>query len=191
MSSFPTPSAKLFSATREEDVPLNFDAVYARWFRPVTRWARALGCADGEIDDVAQDVFVIVQRKLADFDGENLPSWLYRITARTTRDHRRRAWFRRVIFGGEPRRLAAIPSAALDPSAVFERKQRQEILDRLLARLGEKPRVVFVLFEIEGVSGEEIAELLDIPLATVWSRLHFARRTLMKMAAQHESGGSL
>jgi RNA polymerase sigma-70 factor (ECF subfamily) len=189
MSSFPTLSARQLAATREEEVSLDFDAVYARWFRPVTRWARALGCRDTDIDDVAQDVFLIVLRKLAGFDGENLPSWLYRITARTARDQRRRAWFRRVIFGDKPHRLDALPSAALDPSAILERKQRQEILDGLLARLGDKPRVVFVLFEIEGVSGEEIAELLEIPLATVWSRLHFARRSLMKMAAQHEAGG--
>jgi RNA polymerase sigma-70 factor (ECF subfamily) len=173
----------------DEDAPVDFEAVYARWFRPVARWARALGCADGEIDDVAQDVFVIVRRKLSEFDGENLASWLYRITARTARDHRRRAWFRRMIVGGEPHRLAAVPSAALDPAAVLEVKQRQRLLDGMLARLGEKPRVVFVLFEIEGVSGEEIAELLDIPLATVWSRLHFARRTLTKMTAQLEPGG--
>jgi RNA polymerase sigma-70 factor, ECF subfamily len=188
MPPFPDRSVGALGVPPEKDVSLDFDVVYARWFRPVTRWARALGCADGEIDDVAQDVFVIVRRKLSGFDGENLPGWLYRIAARTARDHRRRAWFRRIITGGAPHRLAAVPSAALDPEAVLERKQRQELLDQLLARLGEKPRVVFVLFEIEGVSGEEISELLDIPLATVWSRLHFARRTLTKMTAQLERG---
>jgi RNA polymerase sigma-70 factor (ECF subfamily) len=188
MLPFPNRSASGLGASRENDVALDFDSVYGRWFRPVTRWARALGCADGEIDDVAQDVFVIVRRKLSAFDGENLSSWLYRITTRTARDHRRRAWFRRMIVGSEPHRLAAVPSAALDPSAVLERKQRQELLDQLLGRLGEKPRVVFVLFEIEGVSGEDISTLLDIPLATVWSRLHFARRTLTKMTAKLEDG---
>jgi len=71
--------------------PLDFAAVYARWFHDVSHWARALGGPEADCEDLAQEVFLIVRRKLSDFDGRNLAGWLYRITARTVRDHRRRA----------------------------------------------------------------------------------------------------
>ena len=72
----------------------SFTAVYADWFRTVYRWVRALGGPEADAEDLTQEVFVVVQRRLADFDGRNLPGWLHTITTRTLSDHRRRRWDR-------------------------------------------------------------------------------------------------
>jgi RNA polymerase sigma-70 factor (ECF subfamily) len=157
------------------DTRVQFEQVYAQSFHQVCRYLRAHGAPDCELEDLAQEVFLVVQRKLAQFDGRNLPGWLYRIAALTVRDHRRRAWFRR--FFHRQRELPADQAAPrADPSEHLDRRQREERLLRILSRMSEKHRTAFVLYEIEGMSGEEIAALAEIPVATVWTRLHYARR---------------
>ena len=74
----------------------SFDQVYRSCFVDVARWVRALGANPADIEDLTQEVFIIVRRKLASFDGHNLPGFLYRIAQRTVRDHRRSAWIRRL-----------------------------------------------------------------------------------------------
>jgi RNA polymerase sigma-70 factor (ECF subfamily) len=164
--------------------PLDFAEVYARWFGEVARWVRALGGPRADHDDLVQDVFVIVRRKLGGFDGGNLAGWLYRITARTVRDHRRAAWFRRLLRRRDDPGLDALAATGPGPAESLERREAQRALWRLLERVGEKQRGVFVLFEIEGYSGEEIAALLGIPVATVWTRLHKARAVLAALARE-------
>jgi RNA polymerase sigma-70 factor (ECF subfamily) len=164
--------------------PASFDEIYRTWFRDVVRWARALGGPTSDLDDLAQEVFVVVQRKLPAFDGRNLPAWLFRITARTVSDQRRRAWFRNLWRGPRDATLARLAAVGDDPCAELDRKRRQETLYRILARISEKRRTVFVLYEVEELSGEEIARLLEIPLATVWTRLYHARKELARLAAE-------
>ena len=65
---------------------LDFDAIYERWFEDVSRWVRAMGGPDAEREDLVQDVFVVVHRRLPDFDGENLAGWLYQIGSPRVRD---------------------------------------------------------------------------------------------------------
>ena len=95
--------AETRGATLKEGHPtatqLDFSAVYEAWLQPVTGWIRAFGGLEVDYEDVAQEVFLVVRRKLGRFDGENLGGWLYRITQLTVRDYRRRAWFRRLVFG--------------------------------------------------------------------------------------------
>src|SRR4051812_35137356 len=74
-----------------------FEKVYEMWFARVCRWLRALGGPQSDVEDLAQEVFVVVRRKLPEFDGENLPAWLYRISARTASDARRRSWFKHLF----------------------------------------------------------------------------------------------
>ena len=163
--------------------PLAFDDVYERWFDQVARWARALGGPSADVDDLAQEVFVVVNRKLERFDGRDPRSWLYRITARTVSDYRRRAWFRRVVLRARDVALESLPEQRGTPAELLERKEREQLVYRLLERMSEKRRTAFVLFEIEGYSGEEIAELEGVPLATVWTRLHHARKNFLALVA--------
>jgi RNA polymerase sigma-70 factor, ECF subfamily len=152
-----------------------FEAVYVRWFDDVSRWVRAFGGLDADLDDLVQEVFLIVRRKLPKFDEGNLPGWLYRITQRTVRDYRRRAWFRRTLLrrdGDAPESNSNEP----DPSQVLERREAERLLVQILAQMSAARRTAFILFEIEGYSGDEIAALEDVPVNTVWTRLHHARK---------------
>jgi RNA polymerase sigma-70 factor (ECF subfamily) len=171
------------SLPTREKTRLDFDDVYREWFRHVVRWARALGGSSADLDDVAQEVFLVVQRKLVSFDGVNLGAWLFTITARTVSDQRRRGWFKKLFLRRDQDGLGKLRAVG-DPSVELERKQRQEALYRILDRISDKRRTVFVLYEVEEYSGEQIAELLQIPLATVWTRLHHARKELSRLAAE-------
>ena len=164
--------------------PLDFSRVYEAWFDPCLRWLRALGIPDADLEDVGQEVFVVVRRKLAGFEGDRLAPWLYRITARTASDHRRRAWFRRLWTRGSRIDFDVLSSGAEGPAEALERREAQRLLDGILARMSEKRRVAFSLYEIEGYSGEEIAQLLAVPVATVWTRLHHARKEFLERVAE-------
>ena len=74
-----------------------FRAVYDAWFEEVSRWIRALGGLDADRDDIVQEVFLVVRRKLSSFDGVNMAGWLYRITRRQVRDFRRRSWVTHIF----------------------------------------------------------------------------------------------
>ena len=164
--------------------PLDFTRVYEAWFDPCLRWLRALGIPDADLEDVGQEVFVVVRRKLAAFEGDKLAGWLYGIAARTASDHRRRAWFRRLWTRGSRVELEGLPHAAAGPAELYERREAERLLDGVLARMSEKRRVAFALYEIEGYSGEEIAQLLGVPVATVWTRLHHARKEFLARVAE-------
>jgi RNA polymerase sigma-70 factor (ECF subfamily) len=162
---------------------LEFAPLYDQWFDHVARWTRALGAPQSDIEDIAQEVFLVVRRRLRDFDGGNLPGWLYRITSRQVRQNRRRFW-QRLFAQRETSPLEDIARPDGGPWAALEIKERQATLERLLARMSKTRKVAFVLFEIEGYSGEEIADILDIPLGTVWTRLHHARKEFFGLLAQ-------
>ena len=161
-----------------------FTTVYADWFRIVYRWVRTLGGPEADAEDLTQEVFVVVQRRLADFDGRNLPGWLYTITARTLSDHRRRRWFRNLFSSApeiEPDDLAMTEP---DSEALLARKQDRQRFYRLVGRMSRKWRDAFVLFEVEGYSGGEIAALQCIPAATVRTHLARARKQFLTLLAQ-------
>jgi len=176
--------AQRLSGIEPRSTTLDFERVYVEHFAHVARWARALGGLDADVDDLAQDVFMVVRRKLDTFDGPSVSAWLYGITRKTVSDYRRRAWFRR-LWSGVNRSLDTVPpgehAAATHP---FERWEAQRIMERVLARMSVVRRGAFMLFEIEGYSGEEIAELEGIPVATVYTRLHHARQDFLRITAE-------
>jgi RNA polymerase sigma-70 factor (ECF subfamily) len=166
--------------------PLEFRAIYERWFGEVSRWIRAMGGPEAEREDLVQDVFLIVHRRLPDFDGSNLAGWLYQIARHRVRDFRRLLWVRHLFFGGVP------PSDNLthsgpSPAESLETREKRMLLERLLGKLNESERAALILFEIDGYSGEEIAELEGVPVNTVWARIHRARKKLNAALAVAES----
>jgi RNA polymerase sigma-70 factor (ECF subfamily) len=165
------------------DLP-EFSRIYRDHFRDVYRWAHALGGANADPEDIAQEVFIVVQRKLQKFDGANLKAWLYRITANTVSDQRRRAWFRHLFFRAGDDAVEQVADAHAGPSDLVEQRQAQRVLFDLAESVHKSRRETFLLFEVEGLSGEEIAEAQGVPLATVWTRLHLARKEFM--SAAHE-----
>ena len=174
-------------ATREDRAPASraipsFDHVYRSCFIDVARWVGALGANPADIEDLTQEVFIIVRRKLASFDGQNLPGFLYRIAQRTVRDHRRSAWIRRLMRRRQP--VPDLPARGPNALQVMQDRERQRVVEGLLVQMSAARRTTFVLFEIEGYSGEEIAQIQSLPLNTVWTRLHHARKDFLRMVSQ-------
>jgi RNA polymerase sigma-70 factor (ECF subfamily) len=167
-----------------EHLALDFASIYETWFDEVTRWLPAMGVPDADLEDVAQEVFLVVRRKLATFKDDNLPGWLYGVALRTASSHRRQAWFRKLFLRPRDVLLSEFADRGPSPFALLERKEAQAALARVLLRLSDKRRRAFVLYELEGYSGEEIAELERIPLATVWTRLHHARKDFVALASR-------
>jgi RNA polymerase sigma-70 factor (ECF subfamily) len=164
-------------AAREAVKPGDFKSLYDAWAADVARWIRAMGGPSADRDDILQEVFVVVHRRLSDFDGQNLAGWLYRITAHQVRDFRRRLWFKHIFKRSVPL-SDRMTSAGPTPLVLFESREKQEELDRLLAKLSEPLRTAFVLFEIEGYTGEEIATMHGTSINTVRARILRARKKL-------------
>jgi RNA polymerase sigma-70 factor (ECF subfamily) len=173
----------------EDRVAPSFETVYRTWYSHVARWVRARGANDADVEDLTQEVFIIVRRKLGQFDGRNLPGFLFRITERTVRDHRRSSWIKNLL-GNRAALLPELPAHEVDTLEAIEMRERRRALDAVLAKMSEKRRTTFILFEVEGYSGEEIARIESLPVDTVWTRLHHARKDFMRLVAELPSLGS-
>ena len=152
--------------------------LYDRYAQPVFRFVSALGVPPDEREDAAQDVFVAVYRGLRQFRGEaQLSTWIYRIAARHASHLGRRRRMRSF--------LSILPWHETEPQPQpdpAEKASELRLLDRLLDKLSPKKRMVLVLFEIEGLGVNEIANVMGCPANTVWSRLRHARAELVKAA---------
>jgi RNA polymerase sigma-70 factor (ECF subfamily) len=137
------------------------------------RVLRRLGVAERDVDDVCQEVFVTVHRRLPSFEGRSpAQTWLYGICVRTAADYRKRAVHRREVVVREPY-VGAIDANQESDTAL---REARATLDRILDALDDEKRAVFVLFEIEELSMTEVAIAVGCPLQTAYSRLHAARR---------------
>lgn len=158
------------SATNVEEASLAFESVYAAHFRGVWRTLHRLGVGRAQLDDAAQDVFLVVYRRLPEFDGRSLRGWLYAIAVRVASDYRRRPWYRRFVSLSD-----MLVDSAPDPGRASEIGESVRLLHELLAELPEDQRVAFVLGELEQLTAPEIAKALGLNLNTVYSRQRAAR----------------
>lgn len=159
-------------------------AVYREHFQFVWRSARRLGAPTAALDDVVQDVFLIVARRLAEFRGDaSMRTWLFAITMRVAQLHRRSAsrHLRRVEAFAE----AHAEDGGVDP---YARRDAADILLKLLDRLDDDRRAVFVLAELEGMTAQEIAAGLGLNVNTVYSRLRAARQQLERALPARQAG---
>jgi RNA polymerase sigma-70 factor (ECF subfamily) len=153
--------------------PIRFDAVYRETAPLVLRTLRRLLPSDC-IDDAVQDVFLVVARRLHEFEGRSRTStWVYGIVIRVAADHRRSR--RRRLRREGALALEPAPEALPSPERLAQRAEGQRILHRILDAMEDDLRVVFVLAEIEQVPGPEIAVLLSLNPNTMHSRLRAAR----------------
>jgi RNA polymerase sigma-70 factor (ECF subfamily) len=165
-------------------LPLAFDAVYREHFAMVWRTLRRFGVPERDLPDAAQDVFVVVHRRLAEFDGRSrISTWLYAICLRVASVRRRSAASRWEAIGEEPD-AARASGASSEP---WELVERRALLAEALDAMALEQRTVFVLFELEGMTGDEIAEVVAAPLATVHSRLRLARETFRRVVDRARS----
>jgi RNA polymerase sigma-70 factor (ECF subfamily) len=157
-----------------------FAAVYAEHAQTVARWAARLGGPAADVEDITQEVFVVVNRRLADFRGESrLSTWLFAITAKVTANERRRRklralWFRLVPNAGEHAPVAG------DAVEQLERRERRALFHRALDGLSERHRRALVLFELEEMSVDEVAAHMELRPGNVRVLLHRARAAFLK-----------
>lgn len=158
-------------------LPQGIAEIYETYFDFVWRNARRLGVPEANADDVAQDVFLIVQRRIADYDGRSsMQAWIFGIMVRVVRDHRRS--FRRRGARHEPLDLNRATCAASEPTPVeqLERGQRVRLVERVLGELDEDKRTLLILSELEEWTLREIAEFYGSNINTIYSRLRAAKR---------------
>jgi RNA polymerase sigma-70 factor, ECF subfamily len=164
-----------------------FAAIYTEHLGLVWRSLRALGVAEGSIEDATQDVFIVVHRRLADFEARSSSrTWLYGIVLRIARNYRRREHRKGGLASLDV--AHELPDAAPGPHEEAATAEELRRLTELLNALDEDKREVFVLFELEQMSAPEIAEMLGVNVNTVSSRLRAARRAL-DAAVEREDGG--
>jgi RNA polymerase sigma-70 factor (ECF subfamily) len=158
-----------------------FRALYARHRDVVARLVfRMLGPSRDQ-DDVVQEVFFQVYKSLKDFRGQSkFSTWLHRVTVNVVLMHRRAARSR-PTYAEEPHPDATPDDEAVAPDVDADRRERVRAFARILERLPEKKRVVFILHELEGVPPLEIAEIVGAPVLTVRTRLFYARREIEAM----------
>lgn len=161
--------------------------VYEAHFRYVWRCLRSLGVLEAQLEDALQDVFLVVQKRLQDFDGQvELRTWLYAIALRVARKYRSRSGrdAARHTNAAEVLESTAAPGS-LEGTA--EQNERLILARRALDTLDDDKREVFVLARIEQMAAPEIASVLGIPLNTVYSRLRAARLAFEAEVARLEN----
>lgn len=160
----------------------DFGTLYEEHFDYVWRTVRRLGVIEASVDDVVQDVFVVVHRRLPTFEGRSkLKTWLYGVMRRVVSDYHRS---RSRRHPNAPIEEPIEDVQALGPEGEAQRSEAHILLHRLLDRLDQPKREVFVLAELEQMTAPEIAEGLGVPLNTVYSRLRAARASFNEGVAR-------
>lgn len=146
-----------------------------RRYHPIAAaFLRKLGVRDADLEDALQDVFLQMFHYLSSFRGDaQLKTWLYRLCVTQARKTRRRARVSALLG----RVLSIQPIASLTSDAAWCESEARKRVAAALDGLSDSERAVFVLYEMEGVPGKTIAEIVGCPEATVWRRLHYARQT--------------
>ena len=158
-----------------------FRQLYERHRADVARLVYRMLGARADLEDVIQEVFVQVYKSLKDFRGQaKFSTWLHRVTVNVVLMYRRAARSR-PVFADEPPAEPVLRSGDLPPDEDAERRERVRAFARLLDRLADKKRIVFVLHELEGIAPSEIARIVGAPVLTVRTRLFYARRELEEM----------
>ncbi|HEY7139327.1 MAG TPA: sigma-70 family RNA polymerase sigma factor [Methylomirabilota bacterium] len=172
----PGDSAEFVSRLRAGDRRAFEELVRTHQHRVYGLALRMLGNA-AEAQDVAQEAFLRAHRGLAEFRGDSrLSTWLYAIVSRLCLNRLAGSERRHARHGEEA--LARLPDAGPGPDQALERDELEEALHRAIGELPEERRIVVVLRDVEGLAYEAIAEVLELPVGTVRSRLHRARLDL-------------
>jgi RNA polymerase sigma-70 factor (ECF subfamily) len=157
--------------------------LHRRYYPIVTAFLGRMGLSRGEIEDASQNVFLRVFKGLGSFRGEaELKTWIYRVClTEASRTHRRLGVTKllRELFARHATDAVVSPTGPLD-----------SMLQSALERLKPAERAVFVLCEMDGLSTPEIARIVGCPEATVYRRLHYARRAFRACVEGTEAEGA-
>jgi RNA polymerase sigma-70 factor (ECF subfamily) len=162
----------------------SFEEVFAECSPFAWRALQGLGVREADLDDVCQEVFLVVHRRLASFDGQcAMRTWIYGICLRVASDYRRRPHHARERTLDEaPERV--VPA---EQDTELDRRRALAWLDRVLDTLDDQKRAVFVLFEIEQVPMTEVAAAVGCPVPTAYARLYAARKHVEAAARREQA----
>lgn len=162
---------------------LSFRGVYDEHFGFVWRSLRRLGVPESDVADAVQEVFLVVHRKLSEFEGRSkVSTWLFSIAMRVAKDRSRLAVNRRQVLDDDA--VARHVDVGADLHQQAERTEAAHLLESILSQMPMEQRGVFVLFELEGLTCQDIADLMQTPLGTVYSRLRLARECFERNVAR-------
>jgi len=156
---------------------LSVTQVHERHGEYVWRTLHRMGVRAPHVEDVYQEVFLVVHRRLSTFAGQSaLTTWLYEICFRVAAGYRRKAHFRREELVPDWSEMESFRSQSPSPERQLATTRQAKQLERILDTMPLEYRVVFVMFEVEGLSSEQISVSVGVPVGTVHSRLHRARK---------------
>jgi len=165
--------SKLIEDCAEGDA-LAWRKLHRKYYPVAAAFLRKLGVRERDLEDATQDVFLQMHKYLPRFRRQaELSTWLYRLCITQARHTRRRTRVTEALLS----LLSIMPNGAMLSEPAFSEDLAKERIAQALAALPEGERSVFVLYEMEGLPGKQIAEIVKCPEATVWRRLHYARRT--------------
>jgi RNA polymerase sigma-70 factor, ECF subfamily len=178
----PAPTLQMTSVAYalESDVAIpSFDDVYTDHVAFVWRTLRSFGVRDGQLEDAVQDVFVVVHRRLPEWEGRAaITTWLFAIARRIACAYRRKLSSK----GDRTESLDEDPVGTADTFAAMSRAQAAATVMAILDSLDEDKRIVFALVELEQISVPDVARMLDLNLNTTYSRLRLARAAFEQAA---------
>jgi len=168
--------------------PESFELTYRQHFVFAWRALRRLGVCERDLNDAAQDVFLVVYRKLPEFDFEcPVTTWIYAICLRVASNRRRSAAHCHEKLAEDAEQFERA-EPALDADAERQRLvERRALLEAALDAMSLEQRAVFTLFELEGRTGQEVAAILGVPAPTVHSRLRLAREIFRRSIERHRT----
>jgi RNA polymerase sigma-70 factor (ECF subfamily) len=168
-----------------------FDAVYAEHFAFAWRTVRRLGVDASAVDDVVQEIFLVVHRRLPEFEQRaSMKTWLFGIVRRVVRAHRRTLQRKPAQLGGKAAAYEdpdAVRDSSRSPHVQAAEREAARVLHAILDGLDDDKREAFVLAELEQMKVPEIAEALETNVNTVYSRLRAARREFDEAVARHRA----
>jgi len=151
----------------------------------VWRSLRRFGVMEADVDDAAQEVFLVISKRLEEIPPEKEKSFMYATAVRVAANLRRSKKRRAAAY--ERFEVAPATEAQATPESISEQLRARQLLGELLETIPEDLREVFVLFEIEELGIGEIADLIDVPVGTVGSRLRRARERFKAAVVRHQS----
>ena len=183
----PDSDAALVERVLDNDLAA-FEQLVSRYQNKITGYAARMLNDSTEAEDVAQETFIKAYRSLASFRGESsFSTWLYRIATNLCIDRVRKikrspkpAYSLDEPFDKEDKGGRELPDMTYEPSLSIEREEVRRQVRETVAEMPEKLRAVIVMCDIQGMSYENIAQVLDVPLGTVKSRLFHARADLAR-----------
>jgi RNA polymerase sigma-70 factor (ECF subfamily) len=161
-------------------------AIYESEFSYLWHTLRRLGIRPGDLEDTVHDLFVVVHRRLLDYDpARPLRPWLFGIAYRVASERRRRG---PPEVPADQDELLALPDQGPSPEAMLAAGQARRRVHRALEALPMDQRAVMIMHDLDGCTAPEVAEALEIPLNTVYSRLRLGREKFVA-AVRAPSGG--